>query len=114
VTIAPASANTAATPAATVAILAGPGGVDAASVNVGQAAEVPRLRLAKAYGAERLEAGCLRAERLGSSRYRTVKNILASGADRCLFEDETPSTAPLPVHENVRGAGYYAGQEAEC
>jgi transposase len=72
------------------------------------------LRLGKAYGDERLEAACMRAERLGSPRYRTVKNILASGADRRLIEDESPPTYSLPVHDNVRGAGYYAGEEAEC
>ena len=31
--------------------------------------------------------------------------------DRRLFEDEAPSTPSLPVHDNVRGAGYYAGEE---
>jgi hypothetical protein len=72
------------------------------------------LRLGKAYGPERLEAACLRAERLGSPRYRTVKNVLASGADRRLFEDDAPPPTSLPVHDNVRGAGYYADQEAEC
>jgi transposase len=72
------------------------------------------LRLGKAYGPERLEAACLRAERLGSPRYRTVKNVLASGADRRLFEDDTPPPTSLPSHDNVRGAGYYADQEAEC
>jgi len=70
------------------------------------------LRLEKAYGPERLEAACLRAERLVSPRYRTVKNILASGADRRLFEDDAPPTSCIPVHDNVRGAGYYAGEEA--
>ena len=72
------------------------------------------LRLAKAYGPDRLEAACVRAERLGSPRYRTAKNILASGTDRLLFEEETLSTPSLPSHENIRGAGYYAGQEVEC
>ena len=69
------------------------------------------FRLAQAYGDARLEAACARAERLGSPRYRTAKNILASGADRRLFEEDTPSTAPLPAHDNVRGAGYYADKE---
>jgi hypothetical protein len=72
------------------------------------------LRLGKAYGPERLEAACLRAERLASPRYQTVKNVLASGADRRLFDEDAPSNSPLPAHENVRGAGYYADKEAEC
>ena len=69
------------------------------------------MRLGTAYGLDRLEAACARAERLGSARYRTVKNILVSGADRRLFEDDVPPTPSLPIHDNVRGAGYYAGEE---
>jgi len=69
------------------------------------------LRLSKRYGSERLEAACIRAERLSSPRYQTAKNILASGADRLALEDESASAPPLPFHENVRGPGYYAGEE---
>lgn len=72
------------------------------------------LRLAKVYGPERLEAACLRAEKLGSSRYRTVKNILAAGLDRQLFEEDRPEVPRLPVHDNIRGAAFYAAQETEC
>ena len=73
------------------------------------------LRLSKAYGPERLEAACNRAEHLGSPRYRTAKNILVSGTDRLAIEDEPASPPSLPFHENVRGPGYYAGEkEAEC
>ncbi len=70
------------------------------------------MRLGTAYGPDRVEAACARAERLGSARYKTVKNILVSGADRRLFEDDAPPTPSLPIHDNVRGAGYYAGEEA--
>ena len=66
------------------------------------------------YGPERLEAACLRAERLGSPRYQTAKNILAAGTDRLLLEEDASSTPPVPFHENVRGAGYYADKEVEC
>ena len=72
------------------------------------------LRLSKRYGPERLEAACLRAERLGSPRYQTAKNILAANTDRLPLEDDTPSTPSLPFHENVRGPGYYADKEVEC
>lgn len=72
------------------------------------------LRLSKIYSTERLEAACVRAERLGSPRFQTAKNILASGADRLALEDEPESTPMLPFHENVRGAGYYADKEIEC
>jgi transposase len=72
------------------------------------------LRLGKAYGSPRLEAACLRAERLGSPCYRTVKNILASRTDRMPLEDEAPPTPSVPPHDNIRGAGYYAGKESAC
>jgi len=65
------------------------------------------LRLGQARGADRLEAACARAERLGAHSYRTVKNILAAGLDRVPLEDTTSS--PLPAHANIRGAGYYKG-----
>lgn len=40
------------------------------------------VRLAKPYGAVRLEAACARALSFGSPRYRTVKTILAKGLDQ--------------------------------
>lgn len=40
------------------------------------------LRLAKSYGAARLEAACARALSFASPRYRTVKTILAKGLDQ--------------------------------
>jgi transposase len=65
------------------------------------------LRLEKRYGGDRLEAACERALRIGASTYRTVKNILASGVDRCPPEDTHAVTTPTPRHGNVRGPGYY-------
>jgi transposase len=65
------------------------------------------LRLGQARGADRLEAACARAERLGAYSYRTVKNILASGLDRVPLDESAPS--PLPAHANIRGAAYYQG-----
>jgi transposase len=72
------------------------------------------LRLSKSYGLARVEAACVRAEGLGSPRYQTAKNILASGTDRLPFEEEAFVTPSLPFHDNVRGAGYYADKEIEC
>lgn len=44
---------------------------------------LPRvLALLKPYGQERLEAACARALAHGSPYYRTVKTILATGADQ--------------------------------
>ena len=65
------------------------------------------LRLGQARGADRLEAACERALRLGAYSYRTVKNILASGLDRVPLDESVPS--PLPAHANIRGAAYYQG-----
>ena len=70
------------------------------------------MRLGRRYGAERLEAASTRATQLHSPSYRTVKNILASTQDRLPFTDET--VGPIPVHDNIRGAGHYAAQEEEC
>jgi transposase len=50
------------------------------------------LHLLKPYGALRLEAACARALAHDSPHYRTVKTILATGADRqALSEPHTPS-----------------------
>lgn len=65
------------------------------------------LRLGQARGADRLEAACARADRLGAHSYRTIKNILAAGLDRVPLDDTAPP--PLPAHANIRGAGYYKG-----
>lgn len=64
------------------------------------------MRLARQCGNERLEAACARALSLSSPQYRSVKSILAAGLDR---HDLNPFEAaePMPVHDNVRGPGYY-------
>jgi hypothetical protein len=64
------------------------------------------LNLVKHHGALRLEKACAKALQLGSSSCRRVKNILALR----LEEEGRPALdlAPaLPVHENLRGSGYY-------
>jgi transposase len=63
------------------------------------------MRLGREYGADRLDAACLRAERLRSYRFRTVEHILKHQQDR-LPLDEPPARPPL-THENLRGATYY-------
>lgn len=65
------------------------------------------IRLGKRYGADRLEAACERALNLGSCRYRTVKNILASGLDRQPLQQPLSQTPLIPMHDNIRGADYY-------
>ncbi len=63
-------------------------------------------RLARRYGAERLEAACARALSLRSPRLRSVEAILKSGMDRQPLPGQ-PTQSSLPLHENVRGAEYY-------
>src|SRR6056297_243814 len=65
------------------------------------------LNLSRYYGHARLEAACRRALRIGSPRYRSVSSILKHGLEAAAVDDENTETAPLPLHENVRGPGYY-------
>jgi len=63
------------------------------------------LRLAKAYGNDRLEAACQRAARLQTLTYRSIASILKHGLDR---QTPTPAQGPLPLdHANVRGPDYF-------
>jgi transposase len=72
------------------------------------------MRLSKTYGAARVDAACARALHLGAPSYRTVQNILASGADRIALPDSAAAPPCLPVHPNIRGRAYYTGEEAVC
>lgn len=63
-------------------------------------------RLARQYGAERLDAACARAMSIRSPTYRSVASILAAGLDR-QPPPGTAAQAPLPLHDNVRGPDYY-------
>jgi len=63
------------------------------------------LRLAKAHGAERLEAACQRAGQLQSVSYRSLVSILKHGLEH---PPRTPAPAHLPLdHANVRGPTYF-------
>ena len=65
------------------------------------------MRLGEIHGAARLEAACLRAEHLGSYRYKTVKNILTSGLEQLALEEEVSQRPGPVVHDNIRGSEYY-------
>jgi transposase len=67
-------------------------------------------RLARRYGAERLEAACARAISIRSPTFRSVDAILKSGMDRQPLPSK-PTQSSLPLHENVRGADYYHTKE---
>lgn len=64
-------------------------------------------RLAREFGAERLEAACARAMSIRSPTYRSVSSILATGLDRQASTAHAPTQTSLPLHDNVRGPDYY-------
>ncbi len=64
------------------------------------------MRLGKTFGAERLEAACVRALALGAHSYRSLESILRRGLEQHALPD-TPNTTPSIAHDNVRGAQYY-------
>ena len=60
------------------------------------------MRLGRVHGAARLEAACLRAERLRSYRYRTVEHILTNQQDRLPLDDAAPARPALVAREPAR------------
>jgi transposase len=65
------------------------------------------LRLARKYGAERLEKACARAVRVRARSYRHVATMLEKGLESApLPSDEAQTALPL-LHENLRGRDYY-------
>jgi len=65
------------------------------------------IRLAKAYGNERMEAASERALTVAAYSYRSLESILKRGLDRQqLLPGTTKPTSPVE-HENVRGPSYY-------
>ncbi|WP_116810915.1 IS21 family transposase [Steroidobacter cummioxidans] len=63
------------------------------------------LKLEKHYGAQRLEAACVRALALGSPAYQTVASILKRRVESLPLADE-PSWSS-PEHAHLRGPKYY-------
>ena len=63
------------------------------------------LSLVKRYGKPRLEAACLIALELGTTKVSHVRDILASGRDQLAPVTTTEWTSP--EHANVRGAWHY-------
>lgn len=68
------------------------------------------LHLNRDYEPERIEAACGRALRMRACTYKSVKAILKNKLDLSANESEEPQGA-LPLHENVRGAGYYGDRD---
>ncbi len=65
------------------------------------------MRLGREYGAQRLEAACARAQSIRSPSYKSIASILSCGLDQRPLDAPMPMQASLPLHENVRGPGYY-------
>lgn len=64
------------------------------------------VKLAKEYGAERLEAACHRALTIQALSYKSLKSILKHGLDKLsLPAPQSPSRSRS--HANVRGSQYY-------
>src|SRR5579864_8351339 len=70
------------------------------------------LRLGQRYGNERLEAACQLALEIEGASFRSVRSILQGGLDRQL--DPAEPARPRLVHENLRGASYYGGEQKPC
>jgi transposase len=66
------------------------------------------MRLARSYPAERVEAACTRALAVNACSYRSVKSMLETGLDRQPIEEAKTPEAHRIMHDNVRGAAYYA------
>lgn len=63
------------------------------------------LRLAKAFGRERLDAACSRALEINAHSYTSLHSILKNGLDRQRREPTTDG--PAITHPNIRGADYF-------
>jgi transposase len=64
------------------------------------------MRLRKKYADERIERACARAIKYRAYTYKSVAAILANNLDQVEVREEERQGA-LPLHGNVRGAGYY-------
>ena len=65
------------------------------------------MRLGKNYGNDRLEAASRRALHFNACSFGALKSILTAGLDRLADGQEPGGQATLPLHDNVRGGGYY-------
>ena len=65
------------------------------------------MRLGREYGPERLEAACARAQSIRAPHYKSITSILSCGLDQRTMDAPIPTQTNLPLHENVRGPGYY-------
>ena len=64
------------------------------------------LRLARKYGADRLEKACTRAVRVRARSYRHVATMLEKGLESAPLPSADAAAPPI-AHENLRGRDYY-------
>jgi transposase len=64
------------------------------------------VRLARTYGAERLESAAERAIDIGARTYGSVKSILDNNLDRHPARKRATDGTPI-LHSNIRGSRYY-------
>ena len=62
------------------------------------------IGLVKRFGVERVDAACARALVLGTRSYSSVAAILKNHREHA---PTTTAEAPILIHENIRGPGYY-------
>jgi transposase len=65
------------------------------------------LRLARQFGAERLEAACDRGLDIGARSYGSIQSILKNGLDRQPRPADRQGQLGLLEHTNIRGSRYY-------
>src|SRR3954447_21982389 len=73
----------------------------------GYRASIGILRLARHYGADRLEAACERGLDIGARSYGSIQSILKHGLDRRPPPRQPIQGELLPDHPNIRGPRYY-------
>ena len=64
------------------------------------------LSLHKEFGAQRVEAACVRATALPHSSVSNIRSILKTGLDQIKIQLPIPNLN-IPSHENIRGSQYY-------
>jgi transposase len=71
------------------------------------------MRLGKSYGAERLEAACRRALKIGACSYKSIESILKNELDKKPLPEPPKPSSPPPSHDNIRGPKYYDTPDEE-
>ena len=65
------------------------------------------LNLGRRYSRQRLEKACQRALAVRTVSYQSIAWILKNGLDQQPLDTDRDEPRELPLHANVRGAGYY-------